>query len=189
MDIAKQLALASKAEMELLFANLPPEAKALIYDVEGRSPYEREQIMAEGWARGGLMAIIASIWRRARSRGVTAPRQPASRGSDDVTRRRLLLDLPRGACVWPTGDLDDPRMTWCGEPVEDTGAPYCRRGRSISTDSTEQAHQMTMSLRMTRVGAIASWWRGAATSATNGSGRSSRSAPAAPPALARSVDG
>src|SRR5882724_1223536 len=39
-----------------------------------------------------------------------------------------LLALPRGCCVWPSRHvLDDPRMEWCGEPVEHAGAPYCSK--------------------------------------------------------------
>jgi hypothetical protein len=57
--VAKRLASASQTEMTRRFAKLPPEAKALIYDIERHPQYERDQIMGEAWARGGLMAVIA----------------------------------------------------------------------------------------------------------------------------------
>ncbi len=48
-----------------------------------------------------------------------------------------LLALGRGCCVWPRGSLDDPNMTWCGEPVEHAGASYCERHRRRSICCTE----------------------------------------------------
>jgi GcrA cell cycle regulator len=39
---------------------------------------------------------------------------------------RLLLDLPRGCCVWPIGDSALDSSRWCGKPALPF-KPYCAR--------------------------------------------------------------
>jgi hypothetical protein len=37
---------------------------------------------------------------------------------------RLLMALPRRACCWPIGHLDDPGFRWCGREAV-LGHAYC----------------------------------------------------------------
>jgi GcrA cell cycle regulator len=60
--------------------------------------------------------------------GITGPRSVGPRGSEALTfdERMDALDVfpPRGACVYPFGDVGRPDFHFCGEPVKED-KPYC----------------------------------------------------------------
>ncbi len=49
---------------------------------------------------------------------------------------RLLLDLPRRACVWPIGDIEDAAFRWCSASCA-PGSAYCSKHREASIGTGE----------------------------------------------------